>query len=362
LKIAICVNSFYPSTGGCEIVTGKIADYLYRQHEVTIFTRHLLKRKSKKLNDISIIGYNQSNPNSFITTLKKFSPDFILIYSDLFDFFHVVISEFDNVCVAFCGGNRLCDRSASLQVFKNKINNIKSFVCHTKSERDYKLAKSLNILDRTHVIPNGIDLEEFDDNGLTRKDLIPDQENTYWVLNVSNFFPGKGQLHLIPILSKLKTKPITYIQVCSSLDFALGRHLEQQWKAKAISLSKIGIKVILMKDKSRKEVVGIFKNSNVFAFPSEKESAGLVLLEAMASSIPWVSTNVGISPELEGGHVVTAVKNKSYNSIFDDRVINSFANKLDECLKNPQKSNEGRVQVENDFQWKNILPEYGKLL
>ena len=361
MRIAVCVNHFDPFKGGCEIVTKKIAEHYAKKHTVRIFTRHTIKRKESNIGSLSISSYNPSNTNSFLKRIQEYKPEFTLIYSDVFDFFNVAIETLNNVCLAFCGGNRVCEKPYALKFLKDRKDKIKNFVCHTENERDYRMARQIGILDKTHIIPNGIDLEEFDNNNIGRKELgIPFVEG-FWLLNVSNFFPGKGQIHLIDILKRTKTRPLTYIQVCSSVEFSIGKQLESQWRAKANSL-KGDVNVVIMKDKSREKVVSAFNNSNCFAFSSEKESAGLVLLESMAASCPWVSANVGISSDIEGGKVVIAAKNAQYNAIFDDRVKDEFATKIDECLSDPELGDNGRENVENDYQWKYILPLYDGLL
>jgi len=362
MKIAICTNFFHPSQGGGETVTQKIAEYYAQKHEVTVFTRHLLQRKSKTLGAVNISNYNPTSLPSFLKRIHEFNPDFTLIYSDVFDFFDVAVQQLKNVCVAFCGGNRLCSKPYTVKLFQRNVGGIRSFVCHTKSERDYRLASQLNILDRTYVIPNGVDIEEFDENEMSRKDILSKETHSRWILNVSNFFPGKGQIQLIDILSRVQTQPFTYVQVCSSLEFAIGRHLEQQWKTRANHLSKNGIDIIFMKDKEREKVIAAFKNANVFAFPSQKESAGLVLLESMAAALPWVSLNVGIAPDISGGFCIGAAKDQQYNAIFDERVKDHFAEKIDQCFSQPKLGEDGRKEVEKKYQWKTILPLYEGLL
>ena len=358
MRVAICVNSYYPSLGGCETVARRIAEYfISHNHSVSVFTRHIMTRKEKNLNGVDIVGYDPVNPNSFMMKINKFDPEFTLIYSDVFDFFLATLSM-KNVCFMLSGANRLYGQPDALKMFKNKLPVIKSIICHTAYERDYKLMHLIGADKKTQVIKIGINLEEFDSNNLERKDICGVETNDFWILNVSNFFPGKGQNHLLDIIARMRIKNITCVQVCSSMTFSIGKELEQEFIAKA---NRMKIKTLLLKDKPRETVVAAFKNSNVMVFPSEKESFGIVILEAMAAGIPWVASNIGIANEAKGGYCVGSAKNAKYNSIFDERLLNIFSEKTDKALHS-DIGKDGRSDVENNYQWKNLLPEYEKLL
>ena len=192
MRIAICTNFFAPSVGGCETVVLKIAQYFSKEHEVFVFTRHLMSRKEKKMGNITVVGYDYRNQSGFIHSLKRINPDFTMIYSDLFDFFHITIEAVKNICVFLGGANRIYERPSSRRILISQLPKIKSFVCHTEHERDYRLVKQLKIEDKTHVIPIGIDFEEFDSNETNRGELLPDFSEYPWVLNVANFYPVRG--------------------------------------------------------------------------------------------------------------------------------------------------------------------------
>ena len=96
---------------------------------------------------------------------------------------------------------------------------------------------------------------------------------------------------------------------------------------------------------SKEELRKVYAGADIFVFPSRMESFGLVLLEAMASRLPVVSTNVGMAKNLitdwENGFVIS-----TFNS--DD-----MAKRIDIILKNKdlriQMGEKNRKLVESKF-------------
>jgi glycosyltransferase involved in cell wall biosynthesis len=217
--------------------------------------------------------------------------------------------------------------------------------------------------EKTIVIPNGVWTEEFDTNELTRHQLAPDIAEKRWILNVSNFFPGKGQEHISKIVANLPDpEQIAYIQVSSDIDFAIGKQLEGQWRASSAKLKEKGITVKLMKNIEREEVIGFFKQSNVFAFTSEKEVAPLVLLESMAASLPWIASNIGNAEGLKGGVLIPCMKDSRYHSVFNRRTYLLFANGIRTLWNSPSVGEQGRQQIDQELHWDKILPQYKTLI
>ena len=266
--------------------------------------------------------------------------------------------------VALCGANWIHSNRSFANIFYRNSANVEKIICHSKYERDYKLCTVDRLKDKMTIIPNGVDLEDFDDNNMTRNDLASDISSKRWILNVSNFFPGKGQNHLIDILRLLPDPDeFVYIQVSHDIDFAVGQQNELEWKKHAtVKLGDRGISFRLMKNISREHVIGFFKHSNVFAFVSEKEVAPIVLLESMASGLPWVATNIGNAAGLEGGKCIGAVKDSRYHSYFDDRVKRLFAESIMEMLNTPVIGESGRRHIERELTWKRILPKYSEVI
>lgn len=354
---------YYPSIGGSEIVCKNIAEYLATNHDIFVLTSYHKSRSQLTYPVISFRG--PADYPSFVKHLNKIDPDVILIYSDVFYFFKQLITSDTKakIILVLCGANWLYENQYFISSFKKNINKIHKIVCGSTTEREYKFCQNAGILDKVIMIPNGVNLGEFDHNNLSRKDLIPDCADKIWILNVSNFYPGKGQEHLIKILSLLEDKlsQLVYVQVASDIGFSIGQTLEESWQKKLIPLQKRGLTSKLFKNIHRSRIIGLFKNSNVFAFTSEKEVAPLVLLESMAAKLPWVATDVGNANELLGGKCIRAPKNSKNYSLFDDRVINLFAQYIQEYFL-VSNLEAGRHQIEEKMTWDKILPQYASII
>ena len=366
MKIVICTNHYSPSIGGCEIVTEKIAEYLSADHDITVATRRMPGRNLSNFK-YKILEYAPGDPRSFVEKLKSIQPQVILVYSDVFDFFRSLITRpmTGKLVLALCGANWLHSNKTFVRIFYRNLPNIHSIICHSEYDRDYRLCTEPNFLSKTHIIPNGVDIEEFN-TSVSREELVDKYKvkkevlGRKWILNVSNFFPGKGQEHLVDVLgSHFQNNEYHYFQVSSDIPFDIGKTLEIQWKQ---SLQTKKVSTTLLKNIPREDVIGFFNNSNVFAFTSEKEVAPIVILEAMAAKLPWVAADVGNIRGLAGGKFVPALKDRNYHSIFDDRVKNSFAGYIKNVWQSPAIGENGRIQIEKEMTWDIVLPKYKSII
>ncbi|MFC4404370.1 N-acetyl-alpha-D-glucosaminyl L-malate synthase BshA [Gracilibacillus xinjiangensis] len=107
----------------------------------------------------------------------------------------------------------------------------------------------------------------------------------------------------------------------------------------------------------QKNIPELLSLADIKLLLSEKESFGLVLLEAMACGVVCIGTNVGGIPEV--------IRNGETGYIEELGDVNSIANRVIELLKDPQRMKElaesASQYVDNHFSTEMILPEYEKI-
>ncbi len=357
-KIALCVNHYHPCIGGSEYVVENVAKYMSNFCEVFVITPRQEGRNIEKYKPINVIEYIVGSNEDFLRKLNHIKPDSVMVYSDMFECFKSLITSTNfNIHLALCGASWLYKNPHFVNII-NRKHNIQSFICHSTIDRDYKLCSNSEFRSRTHVIRNGVHTQEFDTNDIM-KDVLVNRlglpEHCYkkcWVLNVANFFPGKGQDILQSVIKRVN-RDVFYIQVASDMSFTnIGKVLESKWIKNKDENS------ILLKNIKREYIIGLMKQSNVFAFTSEKEVAPITILESMTASLPWVSTNVGNVSELSGGLCIKAPKDSRDYSVFNDLIVDEFAENISKALTLPTIGDDGRRHVEKEFRWEDILPKY----
>lgn len=156
----------------------------------------------------------------------------------------------------------------------------------TINKEDYGRAKSKFKAKRVEYIPGvGIDLKKFNsvevDRYLKHKELgLP--KGAFVVLSVGELNKNKNHEVVIRAIAKIDNPDIHYI-VCG----------EGQLKGYLRDLSEdLGIKNRVHLLGFRNDIAEICKVSDLFAFPSYREGLGLAALEAMASGLPLITSNV----------------------------------------------------------------------
>lgn len=196
--------------------------------------------------------------------------------------------------------------------------------------------------EKINYIPNGVDLEKFDEHEkqLNRKNYALDWEEI--VLFVGRMYPQKGPGHLIEAMPQiLDQKPHAKFIMCGS---GATEHY------KNIAKDVAGEKVHFPGYVSDKELLSLMKEAKMTVAPSVYEPFGIVPLEAAACETPTVGSYTGgmkdtIVHEYTGLH--------SYPADSD-----SIAYQVERALNDPGwtewMGDNARDRVEENFRWEQI--------
>ena len=147
-----------------------------------------------------------------------------------------------------------------------------------------KVVRRENVL----ICPNGI-------KPAANSDFLRNPNKIPHILFLSNLLIDKGVLVLLDALRILKDKGCTF--VC---DFVGSETSDVDAACFAKEVDERGLNgfAIYHGRKYGEEKAAYFKQADVFVFPSNNETFGLVNLEAMSYKLPIVTTNVGGIPDV----------------------------------------------------------------
>ncbi|MCX7834004.1 MAG: N-acetyl-alpha-D-glucosaminyl L-malate synthase BshA [Ignavibacteria bacterium] len=212
-----------------------------------------------------------------------------------------------------------------------------------------KTISSYKIKNEIEVIYNFVDVNKYKkcDSSEIKKlkeHFAPNNEKV--LIHTSNFRKLKRVPDVIKIFHKVSEK-------IPSVLILIGDGPERSECEKLVRELNLTSKVMFMgKQDSISELLSI---SDIFLMPSESESFGLSALEAMSTSIPVISTNIGGLPEL----------NINGKTGFTAKVgdIESMASFTIQLLTNEaeyKKFSENARKRAEEFRSENIIPKYEK--
>ena len=208
--------------------------------------------------------------------------------------------------------------------------------------------KLFDIKKEIHVIPNFIELDKIrNESQISCHRSVMAKKEERIVTHISNFRKVKRIPDIIKIFYKIQEKiPAKLMMVGDGPE-----------KSKAEQLCKeLGIEDKVIFFVNINEIDQILSYSDLFLLPSETESFGLAALEAMAWSVPVISSNSGGLPEVNfdgiSGYLsdvgdVDSMAENALKILSDDATLAQFREKA--------------LSVAQQFDIKNILPLYEAL-
>lgn len=203
--------------------------------------------------------------------------------------------------------------------------------------------------DKFSAIPIGVDdtlfkQKEKDKELLKRLKIEDDEKIVLFVGGLDSAHYFKGLPFLLKAFKNLEDKKYKLIVVGKG-------DLENEYKLKAKELG-IENNVIFAGGPTRNDLLKYYNLADVFVLPSidKSEAFGIVLLEAMASGVPIIASNLcGVRTLIEEG------KNGFVTPIKD---VYKISEKIDEILSDDEKNKKmgeyGRKMVEEKYSYKKV--------
>ena len=187
----------------------------------------------------------------------------------------------------------------------------------TINKEDYERAKTFHAKEIRYIHGIGVDTSRLNPNDIQcdiKKEIgIP--EDAFLILSVGELLPRKNQQVIIRALGLLNDKDIHYIlcgkgnQLTELQNLAKEIHVENQ-------VHFLGY---------RKDVLNIYAQTDLLAFPSMREGLGIAGLEAMYCGLPLVTSNTsGPRDYMENGKT---------GYMFDPYDAKGFAEGIQKLLK-----------------------------
>lgn len=368
MNILFTVEYFYPKIGGAEKVVQHISTGLSKRgHKLTIATTRLENRNCRTLDGIRIEEFDiQGN---FVKGIREGKKGEIKRYKELLlnggydlicqyalqtwhtDLAFEILDSIKSKKVIFPVGLSALTSVVRRILYYNWLKKLPIYlrkydlvIYHCSNYIDKQFGDKHGISNFV-VVPNGVDLEEFNIRGPLDFKWKYDIKTKWMLLNVSNHYKIKGHSFLMKAAKFLCDEDVTLVIIG---DKALGSR--QDCYDKCIKESKRIKNVKLLTGINREDTIKAFMESDIYLLGSQIEYFPLTILEAMAAKKPFISTDVGCCGFL--GHPIIVNTPKKMASKVKELLSDS---KLREKIGN---YNYEDVQ---QYDWSRIILDYERI-
>lgn len=365
MKIAIVC---YPTFGGSGVVATELGlELAHRGHEIHFITyrqpvRLALLNSNVHYHEVNVPEYPLFHYQPYELALSSKLVDMVKLYK--IELLHVhyaiphayagymakqmlkdegivipMVTTLHGTDITLVGNHPFYKTAVSFSINKSDV---VTSVSQSLKDDTYKL---FNIKKDIHVVPNFIELgKDRNEREIRCERSVMAKPEERIITHISNF----RKIKRIPDIIKI------FYKVQQSLPAKLMMVGDGPEKEKAERLcEELGIQDKVIFFGNSNEIDKILSYTDLFLLPSETESFGLAALEAMAWSVPVISSNSGGLPEVNFDGI------SGYLS--DVGNIDEMAENALKILSNIETLNtfkKNALQVAKQFDIKNILPIY----
>jgi N-acetyl-alpha-D-glucosaminyl L-malate synthase BshA len=368
MKIAIVC---YPTFGGSGVVATELGlELAHRGHEIHFITyrqpvRLALLNSKVHYHEVNVPEYPLFHYQPYELALSSKLVDMVKLYK--IELLHVhyaiphayagymakqmlkdegiiipMVTTLHGTDITLVGNHPNYKTAVSFSINKSDV---VTSVSQNLKDDTYKL---FNIKKDIHVIPNFIELDKHRNESLiTCQRSVMAKPEERIITHISNFRKVKRIPDIINIFYKIQ-------QAIPAKLMMVGDGPEKE-KAERLC-EKLGIQDKVIFFGNSNEIDKILAYSDLFLLPSETESFGLAALEAMAWSVPVISSNSGGLPEVNFDGVSGYLSNVGN---IDEMAANAI--KIIGNIATLNSFKENALSVAKQFDIKNILPIYESL-
>jgi glycosyltransferase involved in cell wall biosynthesis len=170
-----------------------------------------------------------------------------------------------------------------------------------------------------------------------------------YLLYVSNYVEGKNQTEALECFLAADTGGYDLVFIGSAATVWKTR-LERQLHRKRPSLGNR--RVFILDTVPRDLTWAAFHHATLFLMMSEREAQPMVILEAMAAGLPFVSHDVGCVRTMNGGVIADGRRN----------VVAAINQILGDAAFRARLAEEGRAQARDRYTWSGVVDAYEQML
>lgn len=359
MKIVIISQLFLPKwIAGSEIAAYYIAKNLAEKgndvHVITSWDPGLEETSSKdgffihrcKCKKIRILSFFIFTINSIILVIKL-NPDIVHsqgIYTGLPGIFSKFFMK--KTCIVWTQGCDAYYASNHLKIIKIFILNHTHQLIALTNDMKSKIEKFVK--KEVIILPNGVDLSRFGNRkSIANRNHIRLIPNQWLLLFVGTLIPVKGLSYLIQAIYILVSKGYENINL-----ILVGDGEDRQYLKELTEKLNLSQNVNFVGQVPNDNIPYYMMCSDIFVLPSISEGLPLVILEAMASGLPIITTNVRGLPEI--------VIDRENGLLVDSKSTNDLADKILEMIYDDElrgKIGKNNLEKSLSYSWDTITDE-----
>ncbi len=424
MKILLCAEFFHPSVGGVQEVVKQIGLGLVGLgHEIMVATTSIESRSEAEFSGMNIASFRASGNlarglsgeiDRYQAFVREERFDAILIYAAQQWTLDALLDILPDIkarkVLVPCGfsGFYLPEYQDYFNRLKHDLTYFDALVFHTRSYRDYEFAMALG-LKNCVLIPNGASEEEFlrPPDSSSWRNRFGIATDACMLMTVGSLNGAKGHLEVARAITMLRTTRSVHVvlngnamphshkankaRLLNAINNLRARNVYQYARQLAwYGLRLVGLRKthdqelrnlvasinkgaygpnrrVLIVDLPRPELIQCYFSADLFVFASKIEYSPLVLFEAAAAGLPFLTTPVGNAREIAdwtgAGHVCPSMVDKWGYTFVDTMALAEEIDRLiedDDTRKTMGKT--GRDAWQRKFTWRAIVANYEKVL